>query len=265
MLKKSGNTDSTAFSIKFDNDKFTPNIQGKMYIGRHEDFSKKEAQSCPLVFYKMDIFWACQLNSLRLKGKNNETKISYSTPVMFDTGTNFIRLPKKYLQEMHSELKKFGCSTNLESKQLLILCKANEDVPDFQFEFNNNIYTIPKEYCFIPVPGHTQYVYSTIKFDDSANSIIGSVFFFLFHTLFDDENKELKFFPLKHENNKIIEGNEGGLSSTTLIIIISASGSVVVVTILIIIIVCLIKKRKPKSYINPIGQDNKEPLYPDEE
>ena len=70
MLKKSGNTDSLAFSFKFENDQFTSNVKGKMYIGRHEDFSKKEAQSCPLVFYKMDIFWACQLNSLRLKGKN---------------------------------------------------------------------------------------------------------------------------------------------------------------------------------------------------
>ena len=276
MLKKSGNTDSLAFSIKFENDQFTSNVQGKMYIGRHEDFSKKGVQSCPLIFYKLDTFWACQLDSLRLKSKYNVTKVSYSTSVIFDTGTNFFYLPKRYIEEMNDELKKFGCSANLESKRPIILCKASGDYPDFQFEFNGNIYTIPKEYVFKPIPGYTQYVSARIIFDDSSTAIIGSLFFFLFHTLFDEESKELKFYPLKSEiieinekndkngKNEIIEEGEGGLSTLN-IILISASAGVLVVIILIIVIICLIKKRKPKSYINPIGQDNKEPLYPNEE
>jgi len=253
MLKKSGNTDSLAFSFKFENDQFTSNVKGKMYIGRHEDFSKNGTKSCPLVFYSDEIFWACKLGSLRLKGKNYETKVSYSTPIIFDTGTNLIILPKRYLQEMQNDLKKFNCLVYQESSSLAILCEENGDIPDFQFEFDGNIYTIPREYVFNYVSGNTRYVISRIIFDDSLYPIIGSLFFFLFHTLFDEENKELKFYPLKNE----ITGT--GLSVFTIIIICFASIAVVVISI-IIIWYCL-KNRKSKSSVGPTWQNYRPPLY----
>ena len=253
MLKKSGNTDSLAFSFKFENDQFTSNVKGKMYIGRHEDFSKNGTKSCPLVFYSDEIFWACKLGSLRLKGKNYETKVSYSTPIIFDTGTNLIILPKRYLQEMQNDLKNFNCLVYQESSSLAILCEENGDIPDFQFEFDGNIYTIPREYVFNYVSGNTRYVISRIIFDDSLYPIIGSLFFFLFHTLFDEENEELKFYPLKNE----ITG--AGLSVFTIIIICFASIAVVVISI-IIIWYCL-KNRKSKSSVGPTWQNYRPPLY----
>jgi len=253
MLKKSGNTDSLAFSFKFENDQFTSNVKGKMYIGRHEDFSKNGTKSCPLVFYSDEIFWACKLGSLRLKGKNYETKVSYSTPIIFDTGTNLIILPKRYLQEMQYDLKNFNCYVYQESSSSAIVCEENGDIPDFQFEFDGNIYTIPREYVFNYVSGNTRYVISRIIFDDSLYPIIGSLFFFLFHTLFDEENKELKFYPLKNE----ITG--AGLSVFTIIIICFASIAVVVISI-IIIWYCL-KNRKSKSSVGPTWQNYRPPLY----
>ena len=253
MLKKSGNTDSLAFSFKFENDQFTSNVKGKMYIGRHEDFSKNGTKSCPLVFYSDEIFWACKLGSLRLKGKNYETKVSYSTPIIFDTGTNLIILPKRYLQEMQYDLKNFNCYVYQESSSSAIVCEENGDIPDFQFEFDGNIYTIPREYVFNYVSGNTRYVISRIIFDDSLYPIIGSLFFFLFHTLFDEENEELKFYPLKNE----ITG--AGLSVFTIIIICFASIAVVVISI-IIIWYCL-KNRKSKSSVGPTWQNYRPPLY----
>ena len=253
MLKKSGNTDSLAFSFKFENDQFTSNVKGKMYIGRHEDFSKNGTKSCPLVFYSDEIFWACKLGSLRLKGKNYETKVSYSTPIIFDTGTNLIILPKRYLQEMQYDLKNFNCYVYQESSSSAIVCEENGDIPDFQFEFDGNIYTIPREYVFNYVSGNTRYIISRIIFDDSLYPIIGSLFFFLFHTLFDEENKELKFYPLKNE----ITG--AGLSVFTIIIICFASIAVVVISI-IIIWYCL-KNRKSKSSVGPTWQNYRPPLY----
>ena len=253
MLKKSGNTDSLAFSFKFENDQFTSNVKGKMYIGRHEDFSKNGTKSCPLVFYSDEIFWACKLGSLRLKGKNYETKVSYSTPIIFDTGTNLIILPKRYLQEMQYDLKNFNCYVYQESSSSAIVCEENGDIPDFQFEFDGNIYTIPREYVFNYVSGNTRYVISRIIFDDSLYPIIGSLFFFLFHTLFDEENEELKFYPLKNE----ITGT--GLSVFTIIIICFASIAVVVISI-IIIWYCL-KNRKSKSSVGPTWQNYRPPLY----
>jgi len=56
MLKANGNTDSTAFSIKFENDNFQGGIKGTMFIGVHEDFSKNETVSCPLIFYLRNVF-----------------------------------------------------------------------------------------------------------------------------------------------------------------------------------------------------------------
>ena len=253
MLKKSGNTDSLAFSFKFENDQFTSNVKGKMYIGRHEDFSKNGTKSCPLVFYSDEIFWACKLGSLRLKGKNYETKVSYSTPIIFDTGTNLIILPKRYLQEMQYDLKNFNCYVYQESSSSAIVCEENGDIPDFQFEFDGNIYTIPREYVFNYVSGNTRYVISRIIFDDSLYPIIGALFFFLFHTLFDEENEELKFYPLKNE----ITG--AGLSVFTIIIICFASIAVVVISI-IIIWYCL-KNRKSKSSVGPTWQNYRPPLY----
>ena len=52
-----------------------------------------------------------------------------------------------------------------------------------------------------------------IIFSDSSISIMGSIFFFLFHTLFDEENKELKFYPLKGEV-------ESGLSTFVIVLIV---------------------------------------------
>ena len=247
MLKKAGNTDSLVFSIKFENDRFAPKVQGKMYIGRHEDFSKKEAESCPLIFFQNEIFWACKLDSFGLKGKNNEYKVSYSTGIIFDTGTNYIFLPKRYLQEIRYQLSDFGCFIYEEST---IACNANGDVPDFRFEFDGNTYIIPKEYAYYYTYGDNKNVYSIIAFSDSTIPIIGSVFFFLFHTLFDEEKRELKFYPIKGSI-------EGGLSTITIIIIVSAS--VIAVIILILIIYYCIKNRKPT---NSPGQDYNAPLYP---
>ena len=284
MLKKSGNTDSLAFSIKFENDRFTSNVKGKMYIGRHEDFSKNKTKSCPLTFYKNEMFWACTLSSLGIKGINNEYNVSYSIPVIFDTGTNSIILPKRYLQGMVSQLNKFGCYSYQQSTSYTIICDASKDVPDFHLEFNGKIFIIPKQYGFYYASGDKKYVASIIIFNDSTYPIIGSLFFFLFHTLFDEENKQLKFYPLKNEiiekqgadeKDKTDEGNKGNEGNKrsegnkknkeglpTYLIIIIAVSSVGVVLLLIFIVYNCIKNGKPKSNINPIGQDYNAPLYP---
>ena len=84
MMKSAGNTDSTAFSFKFESDIFDPNIKGSMFIGEHEDFSKSEAISAPLTFYGNKIFWACEISSFSMKGKNYETKSNQQNDDILD-------------------------------------------------------------------------------------------------------------------------------------------------------------------------------------
>lgn len=235
MMKKSGNTNSSAFSIKFENDKFTSGIKGSMFIGEHDDFSKDEVSTCPLVFFSNKIFWACQLRSFGLKSSNHQTKSSYSTNIIFDTGTNAIFLPTRYLSDMIDELGDFGCYAQKQDSTYII-CQATDSVPDLRFELNGYTLIIPKEYGFYYIGDNTKYVASIVTFEDSIIPIIGSIFFFLFHTLFDEENNELKFYPLK---DGLIEG---GLSTFVIILIVIAS--LATVALIIYVIVYCIKKRK---------------------
>ena len=154
---------------------------------------------------------------------------------------------------MVSQLNKFGCYSYQQSTSYTIICDASKDVPDFHLEFNGKIFIIPKQYGFYYASGDKKYVASIIIFNDSTYPIIGSLFFFLFHTLFDEENEELKFYPLKNE----ITG--GGLSTFTIVVICIASIAVVILTITII---CYcIKNQKSKSDNGLTGQHYSNFLY----
>ena len=212
MLKKDGNTDSSAFSIKFENDIFEGGVKGAMYIGEHEDFSKSETVSCPLVYYGNKIFWAGEINSFTLKNSDHEVTSNKKIYIIFDTGTNFIILPMKYLNDIEKDLSSFGCYRTSTQNGYQIACQPNNNLPDLRFEINGNTLIFPRTYAFYS-NGNKKYVYSMIIFSDSSISIMGSIFFFLFHTLFDEENKELKFYPLKGEV-------ESGLSTFVIVLIV---------------------------------------------
>ena len=212
MFKKYANIDSTAFSIKFENDYFKGGIKGKMYIGEHEDFSKSDAVSCPLVYYGNKIFWAGEISSFTLKNNDHKVTSNKKINIIFDTGTNFIILPTRYLNDIEKDLSYFDCFTVNVDNGIQIACQPNNNFPELRFEINGNTLIFPRSYAFYRSP-NSNYLYSFVTFSDSSISIMGSIFFFLFHTLFDEENKELKFYPLK--------GNvEGGLSTFVIVIIV---------------------------------------------
>ena len=252
MLKKSGVTDSLAFSFKFELDVFESDVEGKMYIGRHDDFSKSEVKSCPLVSYKSDTFWACQLDSFSIKGSSHEAISSRSTGVIFDTGTNAIFLPLQYLEDIQGKLANFGCRTYKSNGNYYILCEASGDVPDLNFKFNNQDLTLPKEYVFTYATTDKKYVISSIIFTNEDLALIGSVFFYVYHTLFDEENQELKFI--------LNDGKIGGLSTFVIILIVVAS----IATVLIIayVIYYCVKKRKEQNMLVGSSRNNySEPLF----
>lgn len=229
MLKEYKVTDSTAFSLKFENEIFSSGVTGKMYIGKHEDFSKSNTVSCPFTSNLNKIFWTCKLSSLELKGDYYSTKSSRSYSLIFDTGTNRIILPTTYLDDIREDLSDFGCFI----KDNQLYCNYNGDVPNIRFNFNGNTLIIPREYAFYQYNSNT--LVSLVIFENTY-PIIGSVFFFLFHTLFDEENEELKFYPLKGELVK------GGLSGFVIFLIII--GSILLVAGIIYIIYFCIKRRK---------------------
>lgn len=193
MLKKAKITDSISFSFKFDFEK----KNGKLYIGKHDDFSS--AVTCPLLTYTdmYNIYWACQVSGFGLKSTNYEKSSSRTyTNIIFDTGTNILLLPLDYLMDLDSYLSKFGCQKNKnEDNGYQIVC-TTYDLPNFTFNINGNTFMIPYYYLFYK---SSSYYVPNVVFEKSDLYIIGSPFFLSFHTFFDKENEKLHFYPMKSE------------------------------------------------------------------
>ena len=259
MLKEFKNTDSLAFSIKFENDNFSPNVRGTMYIGEHEDFSKKEAVSVPLTFFANKMFWECSLSSFGLNNTYDYVYSNSGSTIKFDTGTSEIILPMIYLQEMQMELYKLKCSIIKEGGYYSIYqleIENKEYVPDLIFKIGRHTFTFPSKYAFY-LNDKGKYISSFSFQQTSSIAIIGTPFFFAFHTLFDADKDEMKFYPLK--GAKIERGS--GLSAVAIVFIVI--GCLVFVAGLILIIYCYIKRRKNNQEENIIQNDNiKEDIMP---
>lgn len=194
MLKKAKITDSISFSFKFDNEKKT----GKLYIGKHDDFSS--AVTCSLLTYKgmANIFWGCEVSGFGLKSTTYEISSSKSyNNIIFDTGTNILLLPLYYLSQINSYLSKFGCKNyKNEDNTYQIICTSSNDIPNLTFNINGNTFMIPYYYAFYK---SSSYYVSYAIFEESDMYIIGTPFFISFHTFFDKENELLHFYPMKSE------------------------------------------------------------------
>jgi len=249
-------TNSKQFSFKF-GENINTGQTGKLFIGKHEDFSSSDTVKCPLIYSKtkpaLNSFWTCKLSKFGLKNSNNVIKISndIATDVIFDTGTNVIILPIAYLEDIKEDLKDFECEDYLEKDSYQLKCKNNaKTLPDFRFEINGNVLTIPYEYSFYNV--NNKYAYSRVIFKKYDIYIIGSPFFFAFHTLFDQDAGNLYFHP---ENKKYLDiGSESSFTASDIAAIV-----VVIIVILLVayIIYYIIKwKRSKKALEDAIPQSD---------
>ena len=264
-LKKSGITDTRAFSLKFEGE-FTGGVKGSMFIGIHDDFNKKETKSSPLVD-GTKTSWKCNITSFGLKNtKTNIKSKEFETSFTFDTGTNVIYLPKVYFNDIKNELEKFDCEIVYETNRERYKCKKDGNYPDLQFKINGNIFTIPKEDAHFEKDEDKGYLYSKAIFNDKFKSyILGSAFFFNFHTLFDMDGKELKFYPLK---NGILEPDSPVPSkklSTVAIVFIVIGCVAFVVAVSLIVYFVIIKRRKGKEKDIERGDKSEERLFKEEE
>ena len=248
--------DSLSFSLKFGKT-INSGDSGSLFLGRHKDFSDDDAVSCPLLTKDADIsviHWGCEISSFSIKNSNIELKSSSKTfKMVFDTGTNFLILPLNYYNDIKNDLIKLNCgvATDETQKAFSIICpKTVRELPDVRFEINGNYLTIPHNYIFVEEEEYPQYYFSRILFEENKNIgyIIGSPFFFAFHTLFDKENEQLLFYP---ESREFLEK---GSNILTIILII------VIIIVLFLIFGYLIYRcylwRKAKNELNDIPASN---------
>jgi hypothetical protein len=227
MLKNAQIIDSTAFSFKFNEDKENDEY-GKMYIGKHDDFSSDNTVTCPLLTYRGEgnMFWGCQISGFGLRTSNYDFTSSRSyINIIFDTGTNVILLPIEYYRDIQNSLNKLGCTSVLKDSHYILACLAYNEIPKLTLKINGNTFIIPSSKAFYQSGG---YYISNFQFVDSNIYIIGSPFFLAFHTLFDKENEQLHFYPLKSDYLEI------GSNYVIIILIVA------VVIVLVIIFGCII-------------------------
>jgi hypothetical protein len=245
MLKEYGNTDSVVFSVKFEGERITSNIAGILYIGEHEDFSKDEAVSVPLIFYRNSIFWAATLNSFGFKNDAHETYSNHKINIMFDTGSNNIILPLQYLLDIQDSLKLYNCSIiQRSSGDYQIVTQINGKPPNLFFQIGPHNLTIPWNYAFYRTSS-LNYLYSFVIFQQTSVYVMGSPFFFIFHTLFDERNDVLKFYPLK--KSTIGKGSEGLSTFVIVLIVIAVIAFIVALALITYYFVIKCKEKKNRE------------------
>ena len=201
MLNRGGVTNSMLFSLKFGSSIYV-GAKGTLYIGKHEDFSKKNVVSCPIVNSGKNIYWECQINSLGFKYSGNEIKTNKKYNFIFDSGCNNLLLPLEFKNDIENSIQKFNCQFEeylYDETLFRLVCENKNNVPDLKLEINGYYLIIPSKYIFFLLENDKYY--SNFYFQKRDYYIIGSIFFFAFHTLFDKENEKLFFYP---ENNETL-------------------------------------------------------------
>ena len=203
-LKNKSFIDKAGFSIKY-NYKLKNAI---LYFGEeHEDFRNKKIGFCPLLTdtFKEKNFWSCKLFSFGILYKELNSTINLNLSIIFDTGTNSIVLPRYILSFLYKKLNKIDCSINENSLEIsTIICYNKNKLPDIILEIGDYYLTLSKTNFFHEqtLQNKTVVYYLNIFFEDGIeNGIIGLPFFYEFHTRFDLEKNEMKFY---HSNSKKI-------------------------------------------------------------
>ena len=237
-LKKNGLINSASFSFKYDKLK----NELYMYAGKvHKDFNSKNIPFCNLLSKNNyeKILWACELNSFGFIGNKSSFQNSQNVfvksniSVIFDTGTNTMLLPYNLIFALKEKLKQYNCiigSSSLDDSDAIafVICFDIDRIPDIGLQVGDYILVLNKYKMFYMIDfgyGIIGYLLNAQFEKNLWTAIIGQNFFTEFHTLFDPENKVLKFYS--DSKDKIIwikqnynSGNNFGIIFSIFIILI---------------------------------------------
>ena len=259
-IKNIGGITSTKFSFKYNYN------TDKLYFylnEEHEDFKSSSVANCPLKnskYYGKKL-WICDIVSLGIKeGDKIIAKISFNLEGLFDTGTNNIVFPSKYLSNFEKVFSNLNCyikeeGVSYSQSQKAVYCKNQNNLPKITIGLKNYVLTLGKSTFYTQIYTNKEFVYRLrLLFMDTNFCVIGQDFFYEYHTLFDDENEVLKFY--NDERNEIVyqKGSESEGMKTWILVGIIILGVVIIGGIIAFIIIYFVCWRKSK-YINNILLD----------
>ena len=226
------------------------NIFTLYFDGYHENFTKGTIEgsrgSCDLVnsnkYYK--ILWVCDLDIIYFgKAKKNldeDSCIILEESIIFDTGTNFILLSSNLKNSFFKKMKlqsNNNCYLSKDELGEIIFCHDISNIPDVNFIFNKKSYLLPKEILWSKIEmDNYDFYYMNIIFQNSGMNIIGTQFFEIYHTAFNQNKKKLNFY--NSNENYIISVNIFWILNKKLIYFLIALGIIIV----LVIIACIINK-----------------------
>jgi hypothetical protein len=203
-LKNNSFIDKMGFSIKYNS-----NLKNAiLYFGEeHEDFKNSTVGFCSLLSntYKEKNFWSCKLFSLGIIYNEFNLSIKLNLSVIFDTGNNAIVLPRYISSFINKRFIKINCSIyDISLEVSSIICYNESTLPDMIFEIGDFFLTLSKNNLYkkkVLQDGKIAFYLNVFLEDGIENGIIGLPFFYEFHTRFDLDKKEMKFY---HSDNKKI-------------------------------------------------------------
>jgi hypothetical protein len=191
--------------------KYTDDRRGKMYIGDLPEEIKNDMEhygTCPTIKYStygtLNPKWECSLKKLFYGNDNvNGTEVkTVNEPVLFDTGTNTILVPVKYLIYLRvtyfKDLIDSGiCFVERNSADFIIVkCKPVEEVlklPYINFAFDQWIIRMrPRELFYRQPDGYVHF--AMVASNDINIWIFGEPVLKKFHIVFDKTNDVIGFY-----------------------------------------------------------------------
>lgn len=238
--------------------KYLENNNVEMYIGgEHNDFSDtKHTATCQLLHKSVydNLMWTCKLYNFGFLNNDftRNTTVSCGYNLLFDTGSNVMRLPKETLNSILKQPYYFGCEKSSEGSIDYLIC-PKDNLPNIYIEVGDHYFIINSYEVFDKIKGNENYRKLRVQFMDVQVSLIGQPFFMIFHTKFDYENKVLKFHTTdekamiysyaKPNDDEATHFDPDGIVTSwfnekTVIIIAIVASCIAVIFIIVIIVRC---------------------------
>ena len=163
-------------------------------------------------------------------------------------------LPKVGCKVIEFEEKSKEINYNNQNPAYRLACYSRR-LPQFQFVLGNTTFTIPLDLTYY-YQGNIAYSYVLFVLNNHEVNpyIFGSPFFMSFHTLFNDEDKKLEFYPL--DSSYLVNNNKSFYINSNVIIALIL---IILWSILIYITYIFIKWKKEyklnQDYENIIPND----------
>lgn len=162
--------------------------EGELTLGGYDE--EKFEGDLHAVDLVSDTYWEIELGGI----KGGETLLSKATTAIVDSGTSLITGPPLLVEQL---AKAVGAKRNIVG-EYTISCDLVDDIPDVVFTIGEKDYALSGRDVIIESGGTCLFAFMGLKIPgDGPKWILGDVFMRRYYTVFDYENKQVSFAPVK--------------------------------------------------------------------